>query len=122
MSEASNEFGLNGERAAREYLEKKGYRWHVSNYQTRWGELDLVMNDKGTIVFIEVKRRRGDHYGEPEEAVTSTKIRHLEKAAFLFLIRFRLIGKPLRFDVVSIGPGGVRHLENAFLSSGDYYY
>ena len=59
-----------GEEIARRYLAAKGYEIVESNYRTRRGELDLTSRQEDTLVFDEVKLRRGTAYGTPLEAVT----------------------------------------------------
>jgi putative endonuclease len=79
------------------------------------------MEDGPTLVFVEVKHRRSDEYGEPEEAITPTKMRHLEKAALIYILHSKSHERAVRFDVVVIGPFGIRHHENAFMVGGSYY-
>ena len=62
--------GFSAERLAEQFLRSKGFRPITANFLTRVGEIDLIMEDGPTLVFIEVKRRRNDAYGEPEESVT----------------------------------------------------
>ena len=113
--------GEAGEKEARSYLEDKGYHWLASNYFTRWGEIDLVMEEKEYLVFVEVRRRRGAAYGEPEESILRSKISHLSRAAGMFLHAMNRWGTRVRFDVVSLGPGGIRHYENAFSPGSEFY-
>lgn len=123
MQKASRrQYGNEGEDLARGYLENKGYRWICSNFSTRWGEIDLIMSHRQTLVFIEVKRRSGDEYGHPEEAVTFTKKQHLVRAAYVYMQSMPDENLMMRFDVVSIGPTGVRHYLNAFTAGRDFYY
>ena len=58
--------GLSAERLAEKFLRDKGFRFITANFLTRVGEIDLIMQDGPTLVFIEVKRRRNDAYGERE--------------------------------------------------------
>jgi putative endonuclease len=97
-------------------------RWLASNYATKWGELDLVMEEGRILVFVEVKRRQNSRYGEPEEAVSAMKQKHLMRAALCYLQKARVENRMVRFDVVSIGPGGLRHIPDAFSADGSYYY
>lgn len=92
-----------------------------ANFRTRQGELDLVMRQGRTVVFVEVKSRGGEAFGRPEEFVTAAKQRRIVKAALEFLKGEKLTSAPLRFDVVSIGPRGLEHIENAFgVAPGSY--
>jgi putative endonuclease len=122
MSQHNRDFGRSGEELARRYLEEKGFRWVASNLETKFGELDLIMTHGATMVFVEVKRRRDDQFGEPEEAVTRTKKDHMIKSALSYLDSARIQDRMVRFDVVSIGPRGIRHYRNAFSAGGSYYY
>jgi len=95
------------------YLRKLGYLIVARNWRWRGGEVDIVAKDGGTLVFVEVKGRRGGAYGAPEEAVDLRKRRHLWRTALAFL--GEKAGKvPVRFDVLAIGPEGVKHIKHAF--------
>jgi putative endonuclease len=77
-----------------------------------------VAEDRGTVVFIEVKERGGDSHGSAVESVTSAKRRRVVRAARIYAATHGVTGSPVRFDVVAIdwGPDGprVRHDEGAF--------
>ena len=110
--------GRNGEAAAAEYLRKKKYRIVGMNYSCRFGEIDLIAETGGYIVFVEVKSRRDARFAEAREYVTSAKQRRLAATAALWLAQ-NPTGKQPRFDVVEIyhEDGAVRsinHIENAF--------
>ena len=78
------------------------------------GEIDLVMQDGDVVVFVEVKARETLAYGEPIEAVTPQKVRKIATTAQHFLVKNRMLGRSVRFDVVEVLCGEVRHTENAF--------
>jgi putative endonuclease len=79
------------------------------NYRCRGGELDLVAREKdGTVVFVEVKERRGGRHGQGFEAVDPGKRRRVVQAAFDYAMRHRLGEASLRFDVVSVAWEGER--------------
>ncbi len=111
--------GRRGEEAALRHLEKKGYRLLQRNYRSGSREIDLVLCDGETIVFVEVKARTSLRFGTPGEAVTSAKRRLLTLAAEAYLLENGLNEKPARFDVVEVylSEGRVRHIENAFYAS-----
>jgi putative endonuclease len=71
--ESSRQKGDRGEELALRYLAKKGYEALERNYRTRHGEIDLVVGDERTLVFVEVKLRRGTEFGDSLEAVTPRK-------------------------------------------------
>ena len=115
------DIGSQGERIAADYLEDKGYQLLDTNYHTRYGELDLVMIEKDTIVFVEVKTRTSVAYGFPEESVTELKMEHLENAGLLWLQENPEAPDDWRIDVVSIfldrhgQPQKIYHFINASL-------
>lgn len=78
--------GAWGERQARLYLERQGYRIAAANYRCPDGEVDLIAESGGgELVFIEVKTRRGRKFGEAEEAITAAKAQRLTAAAGHYL-------------------------------------
>lgn len=93
--------GYLGESQARSFLEAKGYRHVQSNYHCRWGEIDLIMQEQQTLIFVEVRTRRSQRYGDPLESVQVAKQKKLIKAAKDYLLKHPHEG-PLRFDVVGI--------------------
>lgn len=97
--------GSEGERAAAEFLEARGYRILERNYRTRLGEIDLVAEEGRTLVFIEVKVRRNDRFGGPAAAITSAKQSRIARLAQQYVVSRRLGERPCRFDVVLIRGG-----------------
>jgi len=92
------------EAAARDFLLGQGLRAVAANANYRFGELDLVMLDGGTLVFVEVRYRRGSRFGGGAASVDAGKRRKLVKAAQAFLLAHpRLADMPCRFDVVDAG-------------------
>lgn len=107
-----------GEQAAALFAERRGARLLARNWRGGGGELDLVLDDAGTIVFVEVKTRASETCGSAFEAVTRAKQRKITGAALAFLQEHALAGRPCRFDVLAVLPQGetceVRWLANAF--------
>ena len=93
--------GQRGEWLAVEFLKKTGYKIIKQNYKTRIGEIDIIADDGGTLVFVEVKTRESIAYGMPFEAVTRYKKRKIANVALLYLKKIKEV-PPCRFDVVSI--------------------
>ena len=110
-------FGAEGERAARDYLAAKGIQILQMNYRRPTGEIDLIARQKKTLLFIEVKRRSSLRYGRPAEAVDRAKQAHILRTAQVYLQENRLRDCPIRFDVIEILPGEIRHIEAAFDAS-----
>ena len=101
--------GQRGEAAAARYLRRRGYKILARGDRLRPGELDLVVLDGDTIVFVEVKTRQSQEAGHPAEAVDEDKQRRLTRLAVTFLKRHGLLERPARFDVVAITwPAGSR--------------
>ena len=78
--------GRNGEEIAVKYLEKQGYKILETNRRfSRYCEIDIIALDKNTLVFVEVKTRKTDFFGQPIEAITKTKYQHIKNGVFLYL-------------------------------------
>ena len=91
-----------GEDAAVEALLRRGYRVRERNVRLRRGELDVVAEEGGDLVFVEVKSRRSVAYGTPAEAVGFQKQRTLVQLAAAYLTRRGLVDRACRFDVVEV--------------------
>jgi putative endonuclease len=120
-TDARHRLGRLGEDVAAAHLERLGYRVLARNHRTRWGELDLVVSDDETIVFVEVKTRRAGS-GSPWDALDDGKRRQVRTmaAAWLNGVVDRPYYAELRFDAigVTIDARGellaLHHLEGAF--------
>ncbi len=111
--------GRRGEETAKRALEQKGYVPLAQNFRDGPREIDLVMKDGETIVFVEVKARSSIAYGTPGEFVTKSKQRQLTLAAQRYLMQNGLLDCPARFDVVEIylQDKKLRHIPNAFFAA-----
>ena len=102
-------------------LVRSGYKIRHRNFRCPLGELDLVAEDRGVLVFIEVKTRTTTEFGVPLEAVSPAKQRRLARLATYYLAGCRMLERPCRFDAVSvvISPTGrvetVELIRNAFV-------
>jgi len=118
------ELGVIGEEAAVRLLRRRGYRIRERNVRAPMGELDVVAEDRGTLVFVEVKTRSTLEYGDPFESISPHKQRRLQRLALYYLATRRLADRPCRFDAVAVtvAPDGrVQRLEllvNAFEADG----
>lgn len=106
--------GRAGEKRAVKFLKNKGFKILKTNYQTRLGEIDIIAEDKGAIVFIEVKTRTSEDYGLPREAVDRRKQEKYYKTATFYLQREKKMDAPCRFDVVEVENEKINHIFNAF--------
>jgi len=96
------ELGRRGEELALRFLNKSGYKIIERNYVCKMGEMDIIAQEKDTLVFVEVKTRTSMDFGPPQLAVNPTKQMQLSKVALNFLKEKRLEDVKARFDVVAI--------------------
>ncbi|NIP73385.1 MAG: YraN family protein [Gammaproteobacteria bacterium] len=94
--------GRRAEQLACEHLESRGLRPVARNYRCKAGELDLIMEEADTLVFVEVRFRRNTRYGSGTETVDRRKRAKVIAAASHYLQRCESRGRACRFDVVSI--------------------
>lgn len=107
------------EQAAAEYLEKQGYRILEKNFCCRYGEIDLIAEDNGALVFVEVKYRADIRIQYPEEAVDFRKRKRICKTADYYRLIHQIPeDHPCRFDVAAWTPEGLRLYRNAFFCLG----
>lgn len=110
--------GRFGENAAADFLRKKRYKIVGANYACRFGEIDLIAENKENVVFVEVKSRKSADFAEAREFVTAAKQRRLTATAELWLAQNPTEKQP-RFDVVEVYcedgvVKSIQHIENAF--------
>ncbi len=102
-SRARKNLGDSGERVAALFLEQRGYKILERNFRTRGGEIDLIAEDADGLAFVEVRTRRGDLAGAPEESLTPRKRARLIAMAVEFLSRHaEWAERPWRIDFVAI--------------------
>lgn len=102
MSDGRQLLGRWGEKVAAHFLEAKGYVIVERNWRTGRGEIDLVAQQGPTLVFVEVKTRRGQNYGTPEESITPRKQEKLLELVQTYLADHNLGEQEWRIDVVAI--------------------
>jgi putative endonuclease len=94
--------GASGERLAASWLEARGHEIVGANWRCAYGEADLIAEQAGELIFVEVKTRRGDSLGAPEEAVTAAKRRKLIATAQTYLMERSAEDRPFRIDVIAV--------------------
>ena len=113
----TREIGMEGEEIALKYLLENGYKllhrnWHFGKY-----EVDLIVENDESLVFVEVKFRSTDYFGDPEIFVSNKQKLNLIRAANRYISKFD-IDKEARFDIVSIvmenGQPSINHIQDAF--------
>ena len=128
MVSPSQVFGRSAEDLTEQMLRKKGYRILERNLRIAGGELDLIADDQGTLVFIEVKARRGNQFGGAPYAITTRKKQQIIKLALCYLSQHGLTNKQCRFDVILVVETNehtpqLTHIEQAFeVSSSDWQW
>ena len=115
--------GKQGEDLAAAHLAENGYRILERNYRSVFGEIDIVAEEGDTLVFVEVKSRRSEAYGDPQLAVGPKKQRKISRVAMSYLSEKGWNRRPARFDIVAVKlrPSGnlIELIRNAFeLASG----
>lgn len=101
--------GRQGEALAGEFLVNQGWTIVERNWHCRFAELDIIALDPaGEMVFVEVKYRKDTAHGTGVEAVTQTKLRRMRLAAGKWLAEQQRGVDVVRFDVIDVGPAGVR--------------
>lgn len=119
---ATDLLGRWGESVAAKFLRKCGYELLGANYRCRMGEIDLIAEKDGFLVFVEVKLRKSGDFAEALEYVDQRKQRRIRSTAEVYLMQHPLGDLQPRFDVIEIyAPEGVKtktprihHLEDAF--------
>lgn len=105
--------GRSGEKTARSYLRKRGWKILEKNFRTPFGEIDIIAQKGDIIAFTEVKARLSDAFGMPSESVTKQrKLRYIRGANYYFANRE--IDCVVRFDIIEVFRGEINHIEDAF--------
>ncbi len=112
-----NDMGRIGENEAVDYLINAGYHILDRNWRSGHKELDIVAEQDGVLVIVEVKTRRDARFGKPEDAVSDSKIRRIVLAADAY-VRLNRIDLPVRFDIITVlGKNRqINHIIDAFRS------
>lgn len=109
--------GSKGEDFACEYLKNSGYEILERNkHYSRFCEIDIIAKQKDTVVFVEVKARKTDRFGTPQEAITKTKYANIKKGVGFYLTENKV--KKFRIDVIAITYEPelkIEHLKNVFV-------
>ena len=108
-----------GEKLAAGFLEKRGYHILQTNYRCPEGEVDIVARYKDCLVFVEVRTKRSQEFGSPEESITTAKMDKLRRVAAHYRQTQDDIPDSWRIDVVAVEldrqnrPRRIEHIENA---------
>ena len=119
---SSRQSGALWEETAESFLRSHGLKLLQRNFSSRFGEIDLIMEDKETVVFVEVKYRRSNQHGSGADAVTFHKQGRISRTAAWYLVKNPQRAEQFcRFDVISINPQkkdqGINWIRSAFYST-----
>ncbi|MFC2049857.1 YraN family protein [Chloroflexota bacterium] len=96
------ELGALGEKLARDFLKKKGYKIREANFRCREGEIDIIAQKKDCLVFVEVRTKTSADFGSPEESVTFAKKEKLITSALAYLNSHKDLPESWRIDFVAV--------------------
>ena len=105
MSDTRRALGNRGETLAAQKLQSLGYTIHERNWRCAVGELDIVAEKDDMLIFVEVRTRRGDRFGTPEESITPAKRAKLIEVAWTYLDEHDAEDRNWRIDVVAVEVG-----------------
>ncbi len=100
--DSRRQFGNRGEDLAAVFLQEHGFRILARNWSCRLGEIDLIAEKDDALHFIEVKTRRSRAFGDPQEAVTRTKLRHVQRAVEVYVAQAGAVSRNYQIDVLAI--------------------
>ncbi len=107
--------GTQYEQIAVRYLMERGYVIIEHNFQCRTGEIDIIANENGYLIFVEVKYRKNTAKGLPQEAVDTYKRQKITRTAEYYMLKKHIpVDTPCRFDVVIILDREISLIQNAF--------
>lgn len=109
----NKKLGKLGEKKARAYLRKNGWKIVEKNYVNPFGEVDIIARKGEVLAFVEVKTRLSDIFGTPSDAVTRARQRKYIQAANYYFAG-REMDCTVRFDIIEVFRGQLNHIENAF--------
>jgi putative endonuclease len=117
MTKSRKKLGAWGEGKAVEYLRLAGYKVHNKNVRTDYGEIDILASKDGIAVFVEVKTRRTQTFGLPEESITPGKMEKMLQSSQAYMLDHPELGDNWQIDVIAIQCGGtgnpkIIHFEN----------
>ena len=113
------EEGLKGEETAIRALKGEGYRILERNYRSRFGEIDVIAEQGDYLVFVEVKKRNTESFGQSFSSITRRKRDHLIKSALFYMKAHKCCDRHVRFDVVGIDKGAAKIMKHAFIINDD---
>lgn len=102
LSLPARSFGKRAEKVACSLLKSKGYKIIDRNFRCSFGEIDIIALKDDQTVFVEVKARRSDTFGQPEEAVTSKKLEKITKTIYFYNLVHKNLPRSQKIEVISL--------------------
>jgi putative endonuclease len=112
---SKREEGTEGEERAVTALKRQGYTIVEKNYRNPFGEIDIIAEENGYLVFVEVKKRNTDTFGDPFHAVNAKKRQHIIRSAMFYMKTHKCFDRKVRFDVVGIDREDLKIVKHAFI-------
>ncbi len=112
----NKELGAEGEQLAVDYLEQQNFKILERNYRYKRAEIDVIAEKEELLIFVEVKYRKNNSFGYPEEFVNDRKVELIHMASEHYVEHKEWNGN-IRFDIISItkgNPPNIEHLEDGF--------
>ncbi|MCR5415454.1 MAG: YraN family protein [Pseudobutyrivibrio sp.] len=107
--------GNDFEGLAADFLERQGFKIIEKNFYCKMGEIDIIARQENYLVFVEVKYRKNTAKGDALEAVNFNKMRKISRVADFYMYSHKISSDTnVRFDVIAIEEGKLKHLQNAF--------
>lgn len=115
MPKMKQQIGQEAEKIACDYLLQQGLQFITQNYRDKQGEIDLIMRDNTTMIFVEVRSKQSDIYGSPIESITPHKQQKIARTALSYLQKQKLLHQiDCRFDIIGIHDHQIEWIQNAF--------
>ncbi|MEK7637497.1 MAG: YraN family protein, partial [Patescibacteria group bacterium] len=112
MPSPRQKFGTRAEQQAADFLLAKGMNLIDRHVTSRFGEIDLLMQDGATVVAVEVKARRNARFGRAVESMTQKKLANIAAALHQTLEKRGWQNRPYRIDIITVEPNGIEHLKS----------
>jgi len=117
----SREIGFAKEKEVAEHLKKLGYKILETNFSCKFGEIDIIAKHKKAVVFVEVRYRKSQNAGTPQETVTFAKQQKIIKSAITY-IKQNNLKMDFRFDIAAVEADKITVIESAFTVPESQYY
>lgn len=102
MGDRRREVGRKGEQIAEKFLKSAGYKILERNYRCPVGEIDIIAEEKGVLVFAEVRTLSTDSWGMPQMSISITKEKRIVKTSLYYLSEKKMWDRNCRFDVIAV--------------------